>query len=166
MSGKPTGAAALLAGLAEAQARGLLEDAAMINELPRPDSDITLERRIRLRGVIARTALSLHKLQAQEDKAGGGQDQEEADMDDQPDDAETLERKYMDLQKGLDRYAGRDESGGGSGGGDAGRAGCRPGELADAGEQAPAASEGPVAHLAAARRPGLGEDLGGRRLAG
>ncbi|HRD29406.1 MAG TPA: hypothetical protein PLO65_13995 [Caulobacter sp.] len=163
---KKSGAAGLLAGLAEMLAAGLLEDLTVLAALPRPETDIALERRVRLRGVIARAGLSIHKLQAQEDHPGAPQDQDEADMDEQPDDPDALERKYVELQDRLDRYARRAglracpdaDSAEGPGG--------REGQLADASERRPTAAEGPVAHLAAARRPGVGQDLGRRRLAG
>jgi len=104
MSGKPDGAAGLLAGLAEMLATGLLEDIKTLADLPGPDTDIALERRVRLRGVIARTALSIHKLQAQEDHPSGPLNPDEADMDDQPDDADAIERKYVELQNFVDHF--------------------------------------------------------------
>ncbi len=111
MTTKPTGAAALLAGLAERQARGLMEDVAMIDELPRPESYVTLAQRVRLRGAIARSAVGIHKLQDQEDRRAGAPDQNEADMNDQPDDPETIERKYVELQNFVDRLAERYDPG-------------------------------------------------------
>jgi hypothetical protein len=135
MTRKPTGAAARLAGLAEAQASGLLEDAAMIEDLPKPDSYTTLAQRVRLRGAIARSGVALHKLQDQEDRRVGPQNQDEADMDDQTDDPETVERKYVELQDLVDRYARRAAPGAvpgdRAGGGDE----HRPGQLAPPGER-------------------------------
>ena len=135
MTRKPTGAAALLAGLAEEQARGLLEDVAMINELPRPETYITLAQRVRVRAAIARSAVGLHKLQDQEDRRTGDPDQNEADMDDQPDDPDVIERKYVELQNFIDRLADRPVSGTGQGEGPGERTGHRPGQLAPQGEQ-------------------------------
>ncbi|MDO8295286.1 MAG: hypothetical protein Q7T19_02480 [Caulobacter sp.] len=163
---KPDGAAGRLAGLSDVLAQALLDEVEAYKVAPKPNTDIARARRVRELGSIARTAVSIHRLEEREIKSRGAQIQNEADMDDQPDDAETIERKYVELQNGLDRYAGRDEPAGGPGGGAAGGTEYRMGQLAEAGERGPARTEGPVAHLAAARRPGLGEDLGGRRLAG
>jgi hypothetical protein len=166
MTGKPDGAAGLLAGLAERLAAGLLEEVEYLASLPQPDTDIALERRVRLRGVIARTALSIHKLQAQEDVPGAPQDQDEADMDDQPDDPETVERKYVELQKFLDRLADRAGARGDAGDSSASRTGHPPRELAPSCQRGPATADGPLANVAAPWGPGVGEDLGRGRLAG
>ena len=135
MTRKPTGAAALLAGLAEEQARGLLEDVAMINELPRPETYITLAQRVRVRAAIARSAVGLHKLQDQEDRRTGASEQDEADMDDRPDDADTIERKYVELQKLVDSLSEGDDAGRGQSDRSSGRTGYCPGQLVSSGEQ-------------------------------
>jgi len=134
MTRKPTGAAALLAGLAEEQARALRKDAAMINDLPKPDSYATLTQRVRLRGVIARSGVALHKLKEQEDRRAGVSDQDEADMDDKPDDPDIIERKYLELQDLVRRLPVR-EAGPGQDGGVGEGAGHCPGQLAPPGER-------------------------------
>jgi hypothetical protein len=134
MATKPDGAAGLLAGLAERLARGLLDDVEALEQLARPENDIALERRARLRGVIARTALSIRKLQDHEDRPDGPQAQDEADMDDQPDDPETIERKYVELQNFVDRLAGRTAAGTDQSDGAGSGTERRPGELAPPGE--------------------------------
>ncbi|MDP1739297.1 MAG: hypothetical protein Q8L23_17875 [Caulobacter sp.] len=107
----------------------------MIDDLPKPESYIALAQRVRLRGAIARSAVGLHKLQDQEDRRSGAANQDEADMNDQPDDPDTIERKYVELQNLLDRLSDRHDPGADEGDRSGGGAGHRPGQLAHPGER-------------------------------
>jgi len=108
----------------------------MIYNLPKPDSYAVLTQRVRLRGVIARTGVALHKLLDQEDdRRASASDQDEADMDDRPEDPEIIERKYMELQDFVRRLSEGDDAGADQDLGAGEGAGYRPGQLAPPGEQ-------------------------------
>ncbi|WP_245863849.1 hypothetical protein [Caulobacter mirabilis] len=153
----------------------LADDAAVMKSLPRPDSDITLERRLRLRGVYARTLLSARRVidhLEKPRKTGPAPDHAEEEVEDHMNDADAgdrealLERKLVALRKRLDRRAqwlverkSADSSPGCGAPGDAG-------SLAEPGQSRPAPAGRPLEHLAGPGRAGIGEDLARRRLAG
>lgn len=105
MTTEPDGAAGLLAGFAQWLADSLLTEAARFNMKPEPDTDIAQERRIRMLGVMARTAVAIHKLEEREALRRDSGAPDEVDMNDRPDDAETIERKYVLLHQRLAEYA-------------------------------------------------------------
>ncbi|MDP1632784.1 MAG: hypothetical protein Q8L66_15315 [Caulobacter sp.] len=133
----PNQAADLLADLPVLLAQGLRDDNEALMAQPNPDTAIVVERRARARGAIARSALSVLKFEDHINRPRRPQDEDDMDDLDPPDDPETLERKYLELQNGLDRLAAEAVSGAAEGGGSAARTECGQGQLAVAEESGP-----------------------------
>ncbi|MFA7262028.1 MAG: hypothetical protein WC068_03315 [Caulobacter sp.] len=131
---KPDGAAGRLAGLSDVLAQALLDEVEAYKVAPKPNTDIARARRVRELGSIARTAVSIHRLEEREIKSRGAQIQNEADMDDQPDDADTIERKYVQLHARLAAFAARMDARRDQGVGSAGGPGPGSEQLATRGE--------------------------------
>lgn len=135
MPTKPTGAAALLEGLAEWLAHELLKEAARHEAMPETQTDIESERRVRKLGAIARTALTIHKLEEREALLRESSDTEEADMDEQSDHAAVIERKYQQLFARIAAFTARTAAGDNQETGDGGDPRSSPDQLARGREQ-------------------------------
>lgn len=86
----------------------LTREAVMILEsLPKPTSDIEVQRRVRAADFTARCISTIRKLRTDARRLKRPQDEDDMNDAHIPDDAETIERKYVELEEKLARFARR-----------------------------------------------------------
>ncbi|MDO9224299.1 MAG: hypothetical protein Q7U20_11390 [Caulobacter sp.] len=123
MTGKPDQAADALDGFDDDLAVLARDTLVILQTLPRPTSDLEVQRRFRAIDLGARSAMSIRKLRDQIRRPRRPQDEDDMNDAHTPDEPETLERKYRELDAKLDRFAQQNDAGAAPGGGLDGLAG-------------------------------------------